>query len=240
MKRLIAAVLTATTMTLAACTATGGPDPETTSGAGTSTAAPTSTRASTPDPVSSWLFGTTTSSPPSSTSKGTVDPTTAPSTSVTTGDVYDAIPVTIPDSITGADLKIAKQGVAVWRNAMRVFDESLQDPAGKDWKTAVYRYANDPAALKQMALVSTFVKQGIHQVDEPGYTAEVFEADAHSVKIRACLDITKFDVLDKDGRSVVQSDGPPRIRRDYWLGFYQGSDDLYVGLVDIPDPAQPC
>lgn len=170
---------------------------------------------------------------------GTVELTTTTSTAVT-GDVYDAIPVTIPATITGADFKIANSAVAVWRNAMRVFDESLQDPGGKDWKSAVYRYANDPAALKQMALIKTFVKQGIHQVGETGYTAEVFEADTHNVKIRACLDLTKFDVVDADGRSVAQPGVPRRIRRDYWFGYFQGSDDIYLGLVDIPDPAQPC
>jgi hypothetical protein len=137
-------------------------------------------------------------------------------------------------------LKVANQAVGVWRHAMRVIDESLNDPAGKDWKPLVYRYMNDPAALKQMAMINTFVKQGIHQVGEPGYTAEVFEADEHNVKIRACLDLTNFDVIDEDGRSVVKPSGLKRLRRDYWMGFYQSPAVWYLNFVDIPDSAQPC
>jgi hypothetical protein len=154
--------------------------------------------------------------------------------------MYDAIPVKIPDTITGADLKSANQAIAVWRKAMHVADDSLKDPNGKDWKSLVHRYINDPAALEQVSLINTFVKQRIHQVGETGYTAEVFEADEHNVKIRACLDLTNFDVIDEDGRSVVKPSGLKRLRRDYWMGFYQSPAVWYLNFVDIPDPAQPC
>ncbi|MBN9607897.1 MAG: hypothetical protein BGO26_06620 [Actinobacteria bacterium 69-20] len=246
MKRLIAAVLTATTMTLASCTAITATEPSTTSDPATNTAgttAPTTAGSTTPDPIESWLNGTTTtsSSPTSTSTTGTTVSSTAPSTTVT-GDVYDAIPVTIPATITGADLKIANQAVSVWRNAMRVFDQSLQDPGGKDWKTTIYQYANDPAALKQMSLINTFIKQGIHQVGEAGYTAEVLSAVKHNVQIKTCVDLSKYNVIDGQGESVLKPDVVSRFSRTFSISFYYGEKPELWFLNDIttPNPPESC
>ncbi len=244
MKRLIAAILTATTMTLAACTATAGTDPSTTPEP-TTTASPLVTTSSTAsvDPVESWLSGTTTTStaPGGTSTTAAIDRPTTTSAD-TSGDMYDAIPVTIPDTIIGADLKVANQAAGVWRHAMRVIDESLKDPAGKDWKPLIYRYVNDPAALKQMALINTFVKQGIRQVGDIGYTAEVLSAAEHNVQIKACVDLSKYDVVNNNGDSVLERGTPPRFSRTFSISLYYDQDPELWFLNDIktPNPVEPC
>ncbi len=233
MKRLIAAIVTATAISLAACTnppaTEPGPSDETTTTA--------TNRASTPSQ-------TLTSTPSTPTKPPSVAPTSTAARGTTsvsvTGDAYEAIPVDIPATITGADLNAANNAVEVWRNAMRVFDQSLQDPAGKDWKPVIYRYVNDPAALQQMSLINTFVKQGIHQVGDTRYTAKVFEANAHSVKIRTCTDLTSVDYINDAGNSVLTND-ERHVRWEFWLGFYTEPRDVwFVSFVDKPKPVQPC
>lgn len=237
MKSKIAALLTATAVSLASCTSgttgTGGDS------TGSAPAAVTSSN-SPPDgsSVASSTSVSTSSMPPADSTSPPAE--TAPASPTSSGDVNDEIPVDIPATITGANLEGATQGVAVWRNAVRVLDQSLQDPGGKDWKPVIYRYLNDPAATRQLALINTFVKQDIHQVGDTGYTAKVFEANDHSIKIRACLDHTRYDVVGADGKSVLKEGSLDRLRRDYWLGHFEGSDAWFVDFVDIPDPAEPC
>lgn len=240
MKRQIAAILTATVMPLAACTATSGADPTASSdpvSSSVTTFSPVTTVSTEPVDSVQSRTETVSASPMNTSSTSTV--ATSKSTNPA-GDAYDAIPVEIPASITGADLDAAEQGIAVWRNAVRVLDQSLQDPAGKDWKPVVYRYINDPAALKQVALIDTFVKQGIHQVGYTDYSAKVLEANEQSVKIRACVDLSKVDYLDSEGHSqLVASDR--YVEWEFWLSYYEEpKDSLFVGLINKPKPVQPC
>lgn len=241
MKRLIAAVLTATTMTLASCTATAAPDPNTSAVPGTSTSALASTGTSAPDPVESWLFGTTTTTaPPTSTSTtGTPDSSTVPSTSVTTGDVYDAIPVTIPDSITGAGLKSAKAAIPVWRNAVRLYDESMQSP-GDDWNAKIRQYVADPAAITQLSLVSELAQDGMHQIGDTSFDAKVIVATVNNVQIRACVDVTRLDVVNADGTSITGGSAR-RFLWEYNIDFYPNEVNHWLlNLVTKPKPTKPC
>lgn len=231
MKRLIAAMLTATLLPLAACTGQPVVEP---SGNSTETVTPTSSVARTTSAV------TTQSSTSSSTSSTTAASPTTTASVEPTGDIYDAIPVEIPGTITGVDRAAANEAVAVWRNAMRVFDESMKDPGSKDWKPAIYEYVNDPAALKQLSALAAFNAHELHQVGEIAYVASVFEATAHSVKIRACVDLRNYDVVDEDGDSATNPGSLKRFFRDYWIGFYAEPDAWFLNYIDIPESAKLC
>ncbi len=245
MKRMIAAILTATTMTLASCTATTATDPNTSPAPGTSTSAlastgPTAIGPTTPDPVESWLSGTTSSSPTSTSTTGSTGPSTAPSATATTGDVYDAIPVTIPSTITGAGLKAANAAIPVWRNAVRLYDESMQHPGG-DWAAKLRKFVGDPAAITQLSLVAAFARDGMHQIGDISYGAEVTAATVHNVQIRACVDISGFDVVNSQGASISKPSTPGRFYREFNLDFYPDAGHVWLlNLITTPKPAEPC
>lgn len=233
MKRLIAAMLTATLLPLAACTGQPVVEP---SGNSTETVTPTSSVARTTSAV------TTQSSTSSSTSSTTAASPTTTASVEPTGDIYDAIPVEIPSTITGVDRAAANEAVAVWRNAMRVFDESMKDPGSKDWKPDIYEYVNDPAALKQMSTIATFKKQGFHQVGQIDYTAEILSAVEHNVQISACIDLTNYDVIDVEGDSVIRQGQPRTFVRIYSVSFYHNQEPSlwFLNNVTTPDPVEPC
>jgi hypothetical protein len=164
------------------------------------------------------------------------------STSVTaaTEDAYDAIPVTIPDSITGARLKAAKAGITVWRNAVRLYDESMQKP-GDDWKAKIRKYVGDPAAITQLTLLASFAKDGVHQIGALHYAGEVTEATAHNVEIRACVDISSLNVVNRVGDSVLEPNTPARFYREYNIDFYPDAGHVWLlNLITTPKPAQTC
>lgn len=251
MKRLIAAVLTATAMLLVSCSAAseGGPTPTAASMPGS---APTASQGqgastSTAGPVQSWLSGdptVSTSTEGSQSAQNGEPPTTSQGESPTgaASDSYDAIPVTVPDSIAGDDLEAAHAAILVWRNAIRVIDESLEGPSGQDWQSSIYRYVSDPAALTQMSLIDTFAKQGIHQVGEIGYTAAVLNAAQHNVQIRACVDMSHYDVVDTQGDSALQQGSPTRFARTYSISYYgdQNPARWLLNNIKTPSPVEPC
>lgn len=242
MKRQIAAILTATVMPLAACTATSGADPTASSDPVSSTvttSSPTTTTST--EPVDSGQSGTETMSAPPMNTPSASTVATSESTAPT-GDAYDAIPVEIPASTMGADRDAAEKGIAVWRNAVRVLDQSLQDPAGKDWKPIIYRYINDPAALKQVALINTFVKQKIHQVGDTDYSAKVLDVSEHNVQVRACVNLGRYDVVDDVGVSVLKPGQPDVFARVFSVSFYYDNDPpaWFVNNITTPEPAEPC
>lgn len=230
MKRLIAALLTATVLPLAACTGQPAVEP---SGSNTETATATNSIASTTSVVTS---PSTTLSPTINTEAST---TSAPAS---VGDRYDEIPVEIPDSITGAELDAAHEAIAVWRNATRVFDQSMQDPSLKDWNASVYEYANDPAALKHMSAIATFKRQGFHQIGQIDYAATILSAAEHNVQLRACIDLTGYDVIDADSDSVIKQGQPRVFVRIYSVSLYHQQDpaEWFLNNITTPDPVEPC
>jgi hypothetical protein len=233
MKRLIAAMLTATLLPLAACTSQPAVEPD---ASGTETASPTS------NVVTTTPTATTRGATTSSTSSTTATSLATASLVEPAGDKYDAIPVEIPDSISGSELSAANEAIEVWRNAIRVFDESMQDPGAKDWKPSIYEYVNDPAALKQMSTIATFKEQGFHQIGQIEYTAEILSAVEHNVQISACVDLTNYDVIDVEGDSVIRQGQPRTFVRIYSVSFYHNQDPSlwFLNNVTTPDPVEPC
>ena len=123
---------------------------------------------------------------------------------------------------------------------MHTFDLSLQDPTGKNWKTAIYRYANDPAAAIQLNLVGTFVKQKIHQVGDTQYTATVTKVTKVNVEIQACVDDRDVDVINDSGQSVA-GPGPRRFIRQFSVAKYPSDQGGWLlNYTKSPDPAKPC
>lgn len=243
MKRMIAAILTATTMTLASCTATTATDPNTSAAPGTDAVAvpaPTPTGSTTPDPVKSWLFGTTSTSSSPTSAAATVTATSSTATSIAvTGDVYDAIPVTIPATITGVGLKAANAAIPVWRNAVRLYDESMQNP-DDDWKAKIRKYVADPAAITQLSLVSALAQDGMHQIGDTSFDAKVIVATVNNVQIRACVDVTRLDVVNADGTSITGGSAR-RFLWEYNIDFYPNEVSHWLlNLVTKPMPTKPC
>jgi hypothetical protein len=246
MKRQIAALLTATVLPLAACTATSAGNSDTVPASAASSptmTAPSSIAPTAPDPVESSLSGTVATSTPansatSSSTTGAANSSTSASTTAT-GDVYGAIPVAIPDTITGAALNAANAAIPVWRNAMRLYDESMQNPEDK-WETKIRQFVGDPAAITQLSLVAAFAKDGMRQVGNTTYTAEVVKAAAHNVQIRACVDASRVDVVNADGTSITGGSAK-RFLWEFNLDFYP--DDVHrwlLNLVTKPNPTKPC
>jgi hypothetical protein len=129
----------------------------------------------------------------------------------TTEDAYDAIPVTIPSTITAAGLKAAKAAIPVWRNAVRLYDESMQDPSG-NWEAKMRKYVGDPAAITQLSLVSALAHDGMHQIGDTRFDARVIVATANNVQIQACIDTTRLDVVNADGASITGGSHRRRVR----------------------------
>lgn len=152
-----------------------------------------------------------------------------------------SVTVTIPPTVTGANRKAAEAGVTAWRNAMHTFDLSLQDPTGKNWKTAIYRYMGDPAAAEQILRIQTFASHKIHQVGFTRYSATVTKATTKNVQIRACVDVSAMDVVNADGESELKPGGAKRFYRDFSVTWYTAKKGGWL-LNDIttPDPTQPC
>jgi len=124
---------------------------------------------------------------------------------------------------------------------MHTFDLSLQDPTRKNWKTVIYRDANDPAAALQLNLVETFARQKIHQVGFLRYEATVIKAAKNNVQIRACVDDRAVDVIDASGHSASGSSAK-RFLWTFnvtWYAKVRGGQWL-LNYITKPDPAKPC
>lgn len=239
MKRQIAAILTATAIPLAACTATSGADPTASSDpASSSVTASSPVTTTSTEPVDSRPSGTdTVSAPPMDTSPASVSMTSASTTA--SGDAYDDIPVEIPATITGAALDATNAAIPVWRNAVRLYDESMQNP-GDEWAAKFREYVVDPAAITQLSLVAEFVENGMHQVGDTGYEAKVVLAKPHNVQIQACVDATRVDVVNADGTSITEGSAR-RFLWDFNLDFYPDEVNHWLlNLVTKPNPTKPC
>ncbi|MBN9610492.1 MAG: hypothetical protein J0I11_14385 [Actinobacteria bacterium] len=227
-------------MPLAACTATSDADPRASSDPVSSSVTTSSPVTTVPtEPVDSGQSGTETmSAPPIKTSPFST-PTTSESTAPAS-DAYEAIPVEIPATITGAALDAANAAIPVWRNAVRLYDESMQDPSD-DWTAKLRKYVGDPAAITQLSLLASFAKDGVHQIGAIDYEGAITHATAHNVEIRACVDISNFDVVNSAGDSVMEPNTPGRFYREYNIDFYPDAGHVWLlNLITTAKPAQTC
>lgn len=141
--------------------------------------------------------------------------------------------------ITAAGLKAARAAIPVWRNAVRLYDESMQDPSG-NWEAKMRKYVGDPAAITQLSLVSALAQDGMHQIGDTRFDARVIVATVNNVQIQACIDTTRLDVVNADGASITGS-STRRFLWEYNIDFYPNEASRWLlNLVTKPKPAKPC
>lgn len=145
----------------------------------------------------------------------------------------------ISPPITGAELDAVNAAIAVWRHAVRVYDQSMQDPR-KNWNPAIREYVADPAAVFQLDLIGKLARDGMHQVGETRYAARVVKATAHNVQLTACVDVSHSDVVDAAGRSIT-GDGPVKFEWSFNIDLYPGPPNRWLlNFIDKPKPSTPC
>lgn len=241
MKRQIAAIVTATAISLAACTTSARSNP---TDPGSETMGTSSTTSAVPPTLSTTDEGVRASPTPQTTMTSSTSGPTASipqSTSQTIGTIGASAewPVDISPSITGAELDAVNAAIEAWRQAVRVYDQSMQDP-GKDWSPAIREYVADPAAVFQLDLIGALARDGMHQVGETRYAARVTKATAHNVQLAACVDVSHSDVVDADGRSIT-GDGPVKFEWSFNIDLYPGPPNRWLlNYIDKPKPSAPC
>jgi hypothetical protein len=123
---------------------------------------------------------------------------------------------------------------------MTLFDQSLAAPSAKNWEPSIRKYVADPAAFQQLDLVKTFKKNGLREVGNTNYSGTVTKVTPGNVDLRVCVDVSRSNVIDKSGRSVV-GPGPRRFYRNYSVGRYPNQPGRWLlnREIDIT-PAQTC
>lgn len=247
MKRQIAALLTATVLPLAACTATPGSNGTESTG-GNPGSVSTSDTSSIPVPSLDSAQSPLPTSTAAETRPLTGEDTPQRSSPAPNSPISGTAPtktriddsVTVPPSVTGGDLAAAEAAIEAWRHAVHVNDLSLQKPSSKNWPDEIHRYIKDPAASVQLDLIHTFTEQHIHQVGFTRYTGSITEATSDHVKIQACVDTRGADVVDATGGSV-RGDGLQKFQWTFWISSYRDFDNAwFVNHIDKPSPAKPC
>lgn len=237
MKKLIAAIMTATMIPLAACTS--GTDPKPT-GTGTSSTTPATPPALSTTDDRPPTRPTTLASMTSSTSVATSSSPRPTSQTSVTSSASPEWPVNISPTISGAELQAVDAAVEVWRAAMRLYDESMQRP-GETWAPKIRRYVADPAATVQINLLDTLHREGIRQIGNLSYTATITKATASNVQIRACVDLARSDVINGKGDSVAKPNAHSRFYRDFNVDYYKDAGAVWLlNLITTPQPVEPC
>lgn len=137
-------------------------------------------------------------------------PTPATTTSPTTG-ATSSTPS--PSSTTQTDPQLAGAETAVARFS-DVMDSLAADPQKSlDGLATVSRGASLKTARE---LLTSQRRQGYKQTGTVSIvSSEAKRATAGKVTVNACLDVSKTDLVDKDGKSVVSKDRPPKVRYAY-------------------------
>jgi hypothetical protein len=151
----------------------------------------------------------------------TSSPTTTTSTSTTT--------TSTPTPLTPAekDLKSAEETIGRY---WQVLDELAADP--KKSLNLVATVARDQAAMQARNTLGTYqakgwTLQGRTVVTSPTATTK----DGETFAVSACVDVSKVNIVDKAGKSVVRSGRPDQQRYSYTVvkapqGFFVTRDTL--------------
>lgn len=175
------------------------------------------------------------------------DPTTDPTPTPTT-----SAPSTSPSAtpLTPREQAI-KDATAMLNRYFRVTDRILQDP-----KVPLTRF-NSVATGIELNVVT----QGYRQERAKGWknvgrsTTSVLKVDkveldnsdpkhgrVPTVQFEVCTDVSKTDVLDKAGKSVVPANRPDRFQTHYYVSNYRWKTDKNTGwrVAYSKDRSKPC
>lgn len=153
----------------------------------------------------SGCTGDSTSRDPDATS---AEPT---SSSPTTPGSTTPAPPTVPLSPAEQNLESAKASVVSFK---AVTDELATDPSKSLNQLATV--SRDRTANMWRQLLSQRRQLGLKQIgttEVTGATAKYRGKDKYAVT--ACIDVTKVNVVDKDGKSVVDANRPDRVEHHY-------------------------
>jgi hypothetical protein len=156
--------------------------------------------------------GTTTSSSPS------------PSTSTTT--------TTTPLTAAERDLQAAAGTIGRY---WAVLDELAADP--KKSLNLVATVARDQAASQSRVELGTLQARGWKQVGQSVVeSAKATTTDGKTFSVTACIDVSKVNVVDEAGKSVVRAGRPDR--QQYTYGVIKASQGFFVTVDTLK--GKPC
>lgn len=199
----VAAVVAAVALLAAgACTSDPGSSGTPTTQTSTSSSSASS---STPAPsTSSTTTGTSTQSssavsPPSSSSSAHSTPPTSSTSHATTKTSPSIAP--LPPGLTAEQKAEAGAGVEVYRKYMGLLDTAYATP-GKDWSKPAAAVLVLPMKEQLLANLAAVAKGGQHWTGKSVVYPRVTKVDHGDVTVKACVDRTKLDFLDRDGKSI--------------------------------------
>lgn len=158
----------------------------------------------------------------------------SPTPTQTIDRVSSPAPTTTPTP-THAPLSAAEQGKADAGQAVVKF-----------WRVTDTLAINPYTSLNQLATVSRgqtidpwrqmLIQRRIKDERQKGHvtatpTRVTYEGN-NFYAVKACIDVSKVDLVDKHGHSVVNRDGPPRVSYDYTV--QQASDGHFYVVKDTP------
>jgi hypothetical protein len=133
-----------------------------------------------------------------------------------------------PSTTTEADPQLSQAEAAV-TNFSQIVDSLAADPqTSLDELTTVSRGESLDTARE---LLTNQRRQGYKQTGTVSIVSSQAKPTSEGkVTVNACLDVSKTDLLDKDGKSVVSKDREPRVRYTYVV--QQAEDGKFYVLQD--------
>lgn len=153
------------------------------------------------------------------------DPVPATTTAVTT---TSTTTTPSPSSTTEADPQLAHSEAAV-RNFSHVVDILAADPQTRLDELATVSRGESLETARD--LLTNQRRRGYKQIGTVSIVSSKAKlAGEGKITVVACLDVSKTDLLDKDGKSVVSKDRAPRVRYSYVV--QQAKDSKFYVLQD--------
>lgn len=146
----------------------------------------------------------------------------SPSPSASATPTPSSSPAPTPSS---AGEKAATDAVASY---IRTYDRLGADPASD--LIELLNVARGDALAQAQYNLSYFRGQGWRQTGEqiPNYVGSAPGATAADWSITMCIDVSEVDLLDQQGNSVKNADGPSRVLTDFQLHRDAGTDTWFV------------
>lgn len=147
-----------------------------------------------------------------------------------------------PATFTAAQQSYAKGALAAFTGFVRVSTAAEKQP-GKDWTTAIRKYAGDPTAAKTLEDVASLATAKVHAtVTETHEAPRVLSATAKEVVLESCVDGSKAAIADATGKIVdLRPSAHPRVLVTFNVsqcGLKAGG--WLVRETVAPSPAKSC
>lgn len=176
-----------------------GPTTEASVSPPASSSSSVSTRSSSTAVVSS---SPSTSPAPTSSSSSSAPHSTPPTSSTSHATTKTSASIApLPPGLTAEQKVEAFAGVEVYRKYMGLLDTAYATP-GKDWSKPAAAVLVLPMKEQLLANLAAVAKGGQHWTGKSVVYPRVTKVDHGDVTVKACVDRTKLDFLDRDGKSI--------------------------------------